>query len=85
MNLITNASDALEEKEGVIRLRTGVSREEAEPQVFLEVEDTGSGMTEETKSRMFDSFFTTKFTGRGLGLAATRVTVRLPVGQAPFS
>ncbi len=76
MNLITNASDALEENEGIIRLRTGLVQDDAGPHVLLEVSDTGSGMDEETKARMFDPFFTTKFTGRGLGLAAVQGIVR---------
>jgi CheY-like chemotaxis protein len=76
MNLITNASDALEQNEGVIRLRTGLIGDERGPHVFLEVSDTGSGMDDETKARIFDPFFTTKFTGRGLGLAAVQGIVR---------
>ncbi len=84
MNLITNASEALGEEAGTITLKT--SRTilcEASPQgdyidhilgegeyARLEVSDTGCGMDEETREKIFDPFFSTKFTGRGLGLAA---------------
>src|SRR3990170_4789992 len=84
MNLITNASEAVGEKAGVIALSTGIqecdeaylsrSRLEERPPagrfVYLEVSDTGSGMDEETQQKLFDPFFTTKFTGRGLGMSA---------------
>ncbi len=90
MNLITNASEAIGEKSGVIALSTGivfvdesyldnVYPRTALPQgyyVFVEVSDTGCGMDRETIDKMFDPFFTTKSTGRGLGLAAALGIVR---------
>lgn len=84
MNLITNASDAIGDHPGVITLTTGLLDADGAylgstyldqdlrpgPYVFLEVSDTGAGMDADTRERMFDPFSTTKFTGRGLGLAA---------------
>jgi len=94
MNLMTNASDAIGDRNGVISLRTcavecdrielsqGYASEELPEGAYvcIEVEDTGVGMDEETASRIFDPFFTTKFTGRGLGLAAVLGIVRAHKG-----
>ena len=90
MNLITNASDSLDEKNGEILLRTFTAEVTSNElgmvmfggplspgsYVVLEVADTGSGMNDDTLQRIFDPFYTTKFTGRGLGLAATIGIVR---------
>jgi PAS domain S-box-containing protein len=90
MNLITNASDAMEETSGVISITTSVMDcdteylktaflsdwAEAGKYVYMEVTDNGCGMDEETRRRLFDPFFTTKFTGRGLGLSAVLGIVR---------
>jgi PAS domain S-box-containing protein len=90
MNLITNASDALGEAAGIITIRTGVVDvdagylagtyldEDLDPgeYVYLEVADTGCGMDVEAIRKIFDPFYTTKFTGRGLGLAAVLGIVR---------
>lgn len=90
MSMIINASEALEGKPGAITVTTGVMEcdsrffndsclpEEmpAGKYVFLEVKDTGCGMDRETAGKVFDPFFSTKFTGRGLGLAALSGIVR---------
>jgi PAS domain S-box-containing protein len=84
MNLVTNASDAIGDREGIIHLCTSTILLEAQellttyrgealkpgPYVLLEVTDTGIGMAPEVMARIFDPFFTTKATGRGLGLSA---------------
>ena len=84
MNLVTNASDAIGDREGVIHLATseaGLDERELQSArlgevlepgryVILEVTDTGVGMSPEVMARIFDPFFTTKATGRGLGLSA---------------
>ena len=89
MNLITNASDAIGERSGVITIETGMMQAtradlasayaaavDPGEYVYLEVRDTGCGMDAETQQRIFDPFFTTKFSGRGLGLAAVVGIVR---------
>ncbi|WLT33040.1 PAS domain S-box protein [Geothrix sp. PMB-07] len=84
MNLVTNAADAIGDREGAIHLGTYATdlderqlrsayRAESLPAgryVMLEVTDTGMGMTQEVMARIFDPFFTTKASGRGLGLSA---------------
>ncbi len=90
LNLITNASDSIGEDGGVVRLRTGVRQcdraylsetylDDHLPEgayLFIEVSDTGCGMDAETLQRIFDPFFSTKFAGRGLGLASALGIVR---------
>jgi signal transduction histidine kinase/CheY-like chemotaxis protein len=90
MNLVTNASDALADEGGVIRVRTDLMEADRAylleshvfedhregPYVYLEVSDSGCGMDAETQRRVFEPFFTTKHTGRGLGLAVILGIVR---------
>ena len=63
MNLLVNAAQAIEER-GVITLRTGAIDDE----VWVEIEDTGTGIAPEHVSRIFEPFFTTKPVGKGTGL-----------------
>lgn len=90
MNLIVNASEAMGERSGVIAISTGAMACDRAylkstfmdgelPEgvyCYVEVSDTGCGMDAETLARIFDPFFSTKFTGRGLGLAAVIGIVR---------
>jgi len=88
--LVQNASEAIGDEGGTISIKTG-SREcdqEFLSETFLddnlteglyavlEVSDDGCGMDEEIQARIFDPFFSSKFQGRGLGLAATLGIVR---------
>jgi two-component system, cell cycle sensor histidine kinase and response regulator CckA len=63
MNLTVNARDAMSEG-GKLAVRTGAGAGE----VWVEVEDSGLGMSEEVRKRIFEPFFSTKETGRGTGL-----------------
>jgi PAS domain S-box-containing protein len=83
MNLVTNASEAIGDRDGVIRVSTSrvtvgwesgtISDHLADGDyVQLEVADTGRGMSLETQPKVFDPFFTTKSAGHGLGLAVVQ-------------
>jgi CheY-like chemotaxis protein len=91
MNLVVNGAEAIgENRPGRVEIRTSgltLSREETAERfagddlapgryVAIEVSDTGEGMDEATRARIFEPFFSTKFTGRGLGLAAALGIVR---------
>ncbi len=86
LGLVMNAYEALPDGRGDISIRTGVTEimhsladesgvhGELRPglYVFLEVSDSGCGIDRATFDKIFDPFFSTKFPGRGLGLAAAR-------------
>ncbi len=101
MNLITNASDALGEtgtievstgrcaaKPPPPQPGESVESGEGEPpqeRIFFSVRDTGHGMDAATQARIFEPFYTTKVSGRGLGLAAVSGIVRSHAGEIHVS
>ena len=90
MNQVINAVEAIGDAGGLITVRTAaVHLDEAELRqmhrgseaspgryVCLEVTDSGGGMDAATVGKIFDPFFSTKFAGRGLGLATVLGVVR---------
>jgi signal transduction histidine kinase len=89
LNLIMNAIEAVGE-DGIVAVETGEETLDTAALrqmtfgadiapgrfVFIDVTDNGHGMADDTLARLFDPFFSTKETGRGLGMAAVRGIVR---------
>ena len=67
-NLVSNAVDSLEGKNGTVMITT----ERGHGLVRIAVSDTGRGMTKGELDRAFDDFYTTKDGGTGLGLSIVR-------------
>ncbi|MBD3166190.1 PAS domain S-box protein, partial [bacterium] len=75
MHLVQNAVEAIEE-DGILSLSTenltirGDDRVKQGKYVLLSVQDNGAGMSDDVRRRIFEPMFSTKFTGRGMGMAA---------------
>jgi two-component system nitrogen regulation sensor histidine kinase NtrY len=67
INLITNSINAINSDPGTIRIATRFDKKRGV--TWIEVTDTGPGIRDEDKSRVFDPYFTTNPEGTGLGLA----------------
>jgi signal transduction histidine kinase len=68
LNLAVNARDAME-GEGVLTITVAAAGDQG----VITVSDTGSGMSDETRRRLFEPFYTTKEVGRGSGLGLSQV------------
>ena len=90
MNLIINAAEAIGDRTGHVTVHTLLAEVDATlalsavhgtelqagSYIAIEVSDNGCGMDAVTIAKIFEPFFSTKFTGRGLGLAAVLGIVR---------
>ncbi len=95
LNLLTNGADAIGDEAGGVSVHLSrrqlhseelddlllVLKDEKKEYLVIEVQDSGRGMTDETRLRMFDPYFSTKRTGHGLGLAAVLGIVRSHAGS----
>jgi signal transduction histidine kinase len=84
LNIVANAAEAYADRQGSVIVRTGIQKVDEQylsecyldSQLplghygYVEVCDTGAGIADGDMERIFDPFFSTKFKGRGLGLAA---------------
>jgi PAS domain S-box-containing protein len=72
MNLILNAIEAMKETGGVLTVKTQLGEN---GQLLISVSDTGVGLPKEKTEQIFDTFFTTKPQGSGMGLSISRSIV----------
>ena len=98
MNLVINAAEAIGNNNGAVKVairRTPVYADQSETDFLgnvimpgeyacLEVSDDGCGMDEDVKHRIFEPFYTTKFTGRGLGMSVILGIINSHKGALQF-
>ena len=83
LNLVSNAMDSIKD-EGEVRLSVQREDQNGHPGVRLSVADTGVGIPEEHRDRLFEPHFSTKTSGTGLGLAIVSRIVQDMGGQVAF-
>lgn len=99
MNLVINAAEAIADKRGTVKItlkKTSVQKGQSDTDVMgniipagkyacLEVSDTGCGIDKDAEKRIFEPFYTTKSTGRGLGMSAVLGIIKLHDGALQLS
>ncbi|HIJ80869.1 MAG TPA: PAS domain S-box protein [Desulfuromonadales bacterium] len=95
MNLIINAAEAIGDVEGEIDVslsKVEIKADQSEKDhlgmiipagryICFEVNDNGCGMDDDTRRKIFEPFYTTKFTGRGLGMSAALGIIKAHKGS----
>jgi len=81
LNLVRNALDAMSAVEGRPRELLIRTRRDEGDHVLLTVQDTGVGFPPERSDRLFDSFYTTKTSGMGIGLSVSRSIIESHHGR----
>ncbi|OLS17051.1 MAG: Blue-light-activated protein [Candidatus Heimdallarchaeota archaeon LC_2] len=90
LNVVINSSEAIGEKNGVISIITRNQKIDSNytvdfsfstdlkegDYIYLEISDNGSGIPKHIINQIFDPFFSTKFTGRGLGLSVVQGIIK---------
>ncbi|MGA7304814.1 MAG: ATP-binding protein [Rhodothermales bacterium] len=88
INLIKNAQQATD-AEGTVTVHTradlGIGDRVAQPVVVAEIVDTGSGILEEVRDKIFQPNFSTKTSGMGLGLAIAKKSIEDVRGEIGFT
>lgn len=73
MNIIQNGIQAIVAKKKHQKERIAITTKDYPEHISIEISDTGVGMTEEVKQKIYDPFFTTKDVGEGTGLGLSIV------------
>jgi PAS domain S-box-containing protein len=81
LNLIQNAIDSMTAVENRVKQLVITTKRDEADHVRLGVKDTGIGVAPESVDRMFESFYTTKSNGMGIGLAVSRSIVESHQGR----
>ena len=86
VNLFTNSVEAMSETGGTLAIKISKNVElTSQPQIDVSISDTGPGISDEMRARLFEPFATTKMKGTGLGLAITKQIVTTHKGSINVS